>query len=215
MTAEGPVVEDCLEWTIREWIQYHQDHIVTSRTTYRGVPCWKNVMDLWVYQEIINETRPEVVVEIGVKHGGTTWWLADTLAVTVGEGTSVVAIDINLPSNPLPPSAVMLHGNSLAPEIIERATGACRGRRTMVIADGSHAADHVLGELRTYGPMVTPGCYFIVEDGVVDVMDWTQFTPGPMVAADRFVAESGDFEVDRSRERFVLTYAPRGFLRRV
>jgi Cephalosporin hydroxylase len=42
---------------------------------YRGIPTWKNVFDLWVIQEIIHETQPEMVVEIGCKFGGTTLWL--------------------------------------------------------------------------------------------------------------------------------------------
>ena len=32
-------------------------------------PTWKNVFDLWVIQEIIHETQPEIVIEIGCKFG--------------------------------------------------------------------------------------------------------------------------------------------------
>ncbi len=70
-------------------------------------------------------------------------------------------------------------------------------------------------ELRLYGPLITRGCYFIVEDGIVDVMEWRKFTPGPLVAVERFLAETADFEIDREREKFILTYAPAGFLKRV
>jgi cephalosporin hydroxylase len=48
----------------------------------------------------------------------------------------------------------------------------------MLLADGNHAAEHVFQELLLYGPMVAPGCYFVVEDGIVDVMDWPQYQPG-------------------------------------
>ena len=83
------------------------------------------------------------------------------------------------------------------------------------MADGNHAAEHVLQELRLYGPLVSEGCYFIAEDGIVDVMDWTEYTPGPLVAARRFVAETDEFIIDRSREKFLITYAPDGFLKRI
>lgn len=208
------MLENCLDWTVRDWVQHHQDRIVTQQVFYRGIPCWKNVMDLWVYQEILHETLVDVVVEIGVKHGGTTWWLTDTLR-TVGGSATVIAIDIDVPSRPLPDDVVMLQGNSLDPEILLEVTRLTRGARTMVIADGDHSAEHVLGELRAYGRLVTPGCYMIVEDGIVDVMDWKQFVPGPMVATERFLEETSDFEVDYSREKFLITYAPHGFLRRV
>jgi cephalosporin hydroxylase len=46
-------------------------------------------------------------------------------------------------------------------------------------------------------------------------MDWKEYTPGPMVAAQRFLAETDEFELDRAREKFLLTYAPGGFLKRV
>ena len=63
--------------------------------------------------------------------------------------------------------------------------------------------------------MVTPGCYFIVEDGIVDVMGWEEFTPGPLIAAQRFLEETDYFVADETREKFILTYAPGGFLKRV
>ena len=85
----------------------------------------------------------------------------------------------------------------------------------MVIADGNHAADHVLQELRLYGPLVSVGCYFIAEDGIVDVMEWKEFIPGPLIAVQCFLQENSDFEIDSAREKFILTYAPSGFLKRV
>ena len=83
----------------------------------------------------------------------------------------------------------------------------------MLMADGNHAAEHVFEELVLYGPMVAPGCYFVVEDGIVDLMDWPQYQPGPLAAVQRFLAESSDFEIDGDREKFILTYAPAGFLK--
>jgi cephalosporin hydroxylase len=36
-----------------------------------------------------------------------------------------------------------------------------------------------------------------------------------MEAVETFLAESDEFEVDASREKFFLTFNPRGFLRKV
>ena len=41
------------------------------------------------------------------------------------------------------------------------------------------------------------------------------FGPGPMEACREFLRETGDFEVDETREKFYLTYSPHGFLKRV
>jgi cephalosporin hydroxylase len=197
-----------LQATLQDLIQYHH------QVHYRGVPCWKNVMDLWVYQEILWETQVEAVIEIGVKFGGSTRWLSDALRTSAGSRSLVVGIDIAPNPAALPDNVVCLQGNSLDPGIAKAAARYCSGKRTMVIADGNHAADHVLQELRTYSPLVSPGCYFIAEDGIVDMMGWSAFPPGPREAVRGFLSETNEFEIDRRREKFLLTYSPDAFLRR-
>jgi cephalosporin hydroxylase len=202
-----------LDMTLRKWIERYQSQIVFEHIHYRGVMSLKNVLDLWIIQEIIDETKPEAVVEIGVKHGGTTLWLSDTMKLR-GDGI-VVSLDINRPPIQFPSNVHFILGDSIAPETVQQVKALCEGRRTMVIADGNHAASHVLQEMRLYGPLIAKGCYFISEDGIVDVMDWKEHTPGPMVAAHQFLAETDEFVMDHSREKFLITYAPDGFLKRV
>ena len=60
-----------------------------------------------------------------------------------------------------------------------------------------------------------------MEDGVVDVftseaskkLGWNE--PGPLHATDRFLKEDDRFVVDQQRERYLITYNPRGYLKRV
>ena len=69
--------------------------------------------------------------------------------------------------------------------------------------------------------LVSPGSYFIVEDGVVDIFDpraaprlgWEQ--PGPLAAIREFLARDERFVIDAGRERYLITYNPCGFLKRV
>lgn len=217
--ADAPIALETLEanldMTLREWIERYQQKIVFERVHYRGVPAWKNVLDLWVYQEIISEAEVECVVEIGARFGGTTLWLSDLLRNFRGDSGTVVSIDLERPAQTLPANVHFICGDSIAPETVAEVRALCAGRRTLVIADGNHAADHVLQEIRLYAPMIPEGSYFIAEDGIVDIMGWKEYTPGPMVAAQRFLAETDDFVLDRSREKFLLTYSPGGFLKRV
>ena len=213
--AESDGLAANLEMTLREWIERYQREIVFERIQYRGVPTWKNALDLWIYQEIIWECEIEVVIEIGTRHGGTTLWLSDLLRNFRGESTTVISIDLERPSLALPANVHFIRGNSIGPETLAEAHSVRRGRRTLVIADGNHAAHHVLEEMRLYGPLVSEESYFIAEDGIVDVMDWKEYVPGPLVAAQQFVSETNEFVIDRSREKFLLTYAPGGFLKRV
>jgi cephalosporin hydroxylase len=208
-------LEAQFDMTLRQWIERYQQKLVFEQVHYRGVPTWKNVLDLWVYQEIVWETGVEVAIEIGARHGGTTLWLSDLLRNVRGDRASVISIDLERPSRELPPNVHFICGDSIAPGTVAEASSVSAGRKTLVIADGDHAADHVLQEIRLYAPLIPVGCYFIAEDGIVDVMDWREYTPGPMIAAQRFLAENDEFELDRTREKFLLTYAPGGFLKRV
>jgi len=213
--TEGIGLEGNLDMTLRSWLERYQRDIVFEQVRYRGVAAWKNVLDLWVLQEIIWETGVDTVIEIGARHGGTTLWLSDVLANFRGPQAKVISIDLERPEVALPENVQFIRGDSIAPATVSEASSACAGRKTMVIADGDHAAEHVLTEMRLYGPLVSEGCYFVAEDGIVDVMAWKSYTPGPAVAAQQFVAETDEFVIDRSREKFLLTYAPNGFLKRV
>ena len=142
---------------------------------YHGIPSWKNVFDLRVIQEIIHETQPEVVVEIGAKFGGTTVWLSDVMR-TVASG-SVISVDLKKPEIDFPENVQFIQGDSIALETVEQVQRLRGGHRTMLMTDGNHKAGHVFQELMLYAPMVERGCYFVVEDGIVDVMDWQQYQP--------------------------------------
>lgn len=204
-----------LDMTLRQWIERYQRDVVFDQVHYRGVPTWKNVLDLWVIQEIIWETQVDAVVEIGVKHGGTTLWLSDILQAFRGANACVIGVDLERPATVLPPNVYFVEGDSVAPATVAKVRSLCDSRRTMIMADGDHRASHVLRELRAYAPLVAIGAYFIAEDGIVDVMQWTEYTPGPLRAARKFVSETNEFVIDRAREKFLLTYAPDGFLKRV
>ncbi len=152
-------------------------------------------------------------MEIGCKYGGSATWLADLMR-TVGSG-DVLAIDLLPRPASLPADVRFYQGDSTSPETLAHITAECTGKRTMIIADSNHAAEHVLAELRLYSPLVSVGGYFVVEDGIVDVMDWKRFIPGPMVGVHRFLAENDCFVIDGSREKFGITYNPDSFLKRV
>ena len=86
----------------------------------------------------------------------------------------------------------------------------------MVLLDSDHHMDHVLNELRLYHPLVTPGSYIVVEDTDMNGHPiLPKHGPGPMEAAQQFLKETSGFEVDAAREKLMLTFNPRGYLRRV
>ncbi len=214
-----------LDWPVRKWLQYHQTTVHQGslhqtpklQQSWMGRTIWKNPLDCWVYQEILYDTQPEVVVELGVAHGGGTLYMAhilDLLGIAAGE---VVGIDLDL-SHVMDlrhPRIRLIGGNCLDPATIRQVTDLCRGRKTMVIADCEHSKDHVIQELRAYSSLVSLGCYYIVEDGVCDVMGWPP-VPGPQAACAEFLGENPDFVNDAPlREKYLITYNFDGYLKRV
>jgi len=122
--------------------RFHRLYYMTSRRTWRntfflGVPIAKCPLDLWVYQEIINEVRPDLIVETGTAHGGSALYMA-TLCDLVGRGR-VVSVDIvaraGLPQHPRVNYVV---GSSVAPETFEQVREQLRpGETVLVHAGGS------------------------------------------------------------------------------
>lgn len=106
-----------------------------------------------------------------------------------------------------------LHGSTVDPDVVARVAAIAAGRPTMVILDSDHTAAHVRAELDAYAGMVTPGCYLVVQDGLVEELV-PDHGPGPLAAIDEFLAVDDRFEVDRDRQRLILTAAPSGWLLR-
>jgi cephalosporin hydroxylase len=86
----------------------------------------------------------------------------------------------------------------------------------MVVLDSDHHMPHVLNELRIYSKLVTKGNYLILEDTNINghPVD-RKFGPGPMEALEAFQREDSDFVSDRSREKFLMTFNPKGYLRKI
>lgn len=187
-----------------------------TNTYWLGVPVWKNPMDLWMYQEIIVQTRPDLIIETGTLHGGSALFLA-TMCDLVGKGR-VLTVDIKQRENlPKHDRIEYIVGSSVAPEILARLRGAFKpGDRAMVILDSDHSRDHVLKELRLYGQFVPKDNYLIVEDTNINGHPVDPFFgPGPMEAVHAFLKEDRDFIIDSGKEKCLMTFNPKGYLKKI
>jgi cephalosporin hydroxylase len=185
-----------------------------QQTYWLGVPILKSPLDCWVYQEIIHEQQPDLIIETGTDRGGSALFLA-SMCDLVGNGR-VLSIDVRSAANIRHPRVTLLVGDSTSATVLDSVREARRtARRCMVILDSDHHAAHVERELRAYREFVSVGSYMVVEDTNVNghpVM--SEHGPGPFEAVHAFVAEDSDFEIDKSREKFLLTFFPDGYLKR-
>jgi cephalosporin hydroxylase len=189
---------------------------VWEQTFWLGVATQKCPLDLWIYQEILSEQRPDLIVETGTCRGGSALFLA-SICDLLRHGR-VLTIDVERRADrPRHRRIRYLGGSSTDPAVVARVRAAARkAKRVLVILDSDHRKAHVLDELRAYAPLVSVGSYVIVEDTNINGHPvLPQFGPGPMEAARAFLARDRRFVVDRRREKLLLSFFPRGWLRRV
>lgn len=206
----------------RRWLRdtfhrYYYEAGPVWRANWLGVPVRQAATDLVVLQEILWDTRPDLIVETGTLFGGTARFFAHVLdAIGTGE---IVSIDIDhsqvADATREHERVRLITADSTAPETVATVRELAAGRRVMLHLDADHTSAAVLAELRAYGDLVTPGCYAIVGDTNLGGRPLAWPDPGPFAAAQTFLAEHRDFEVDHDREYQLLTMNPDGFLRRL
>lgn len=180
---------DTLAWMIKAGM--------TGAYTYNfqwlGRPIIQYPQDIHAMQEIIWATRPDVIVETGIAHGGSLILSASMLAMldycdAQANGTPlmpgvsnrrVIGVDIDIrahnrqaiEAHPMNHLITMIEGSSIAPDIVQQVRDLVGdAKRVLVSLDSNHTHDHVLAELEAYAPMTTVGSYCVVFDTLIEDM---------------------------------------------
>ncbi len=199
--------------------QFHEQYYesgVWRDTFWLGVKTFKCPLDLWIYQEILFELRPRYVIETGTAAGGSALFLASVCDLL--GGGEVITIDIEEQANrPAHPRIKYLRGSSVDEKLVCQIKDIVKDAGpVMVVLDSDHSKEHVLDELRIYGEMVTEESYLIVEDTNVNGHPVFQLHgPGPWEAVEQFLRETDCFVADGEREKFFVTFNPKGYLRKL
>lgn len=184
-------------------------------TWWMGIAVLKLPLDLWLYQEFLNEIKPDVIIECGTYQGGSALYLAHVLDL-LGHG-EITTIDVDdRTGRPQHPRITYVLGSSTDPAIVADVAAKVAGKKSIVILDSDHMAQHVYDELVAHAAHVSVGSYMIVEDTNVHGHPVRPtHPPGPAEGLARFLAERDDFIVEPAAEKFFLTFNPGGVLRRV
>jgi cephalosporin hydroxylase len=215
----------------REFFLKTCEHRYSYNFSWLGRPIIQYPQDIVALQEIVWRIRPDLIVETGIAHGGTTVLFASLLELLGGNGR-VVSVDLEIrrhnreaiETHPLAKRITMIEGSSIDPAVHARVKALAEGRGCiMVVLDSNHTHDHVLRELDLYAPLVSAGSYLVVMDTVVEYMPDDAFADrpwgkgnNPMTAVKEFLARNDRFAVDKELEdKLLVTVAPSGYLRRV
>lgn len=200
-------------------ILYEKSHKQTyDNTLWMGVNAMKCPLDLWIYQEILFEKQPDIIIETGTNKGGSSLFLASVCDLI--KNGEIITIDFTMMENTPTHSRIhYLQGDSTAKSSIEKIKTLMEkinpnnDKKIMVILDDDHSKKHVLEEIEIYGKFVTPNQYLIVEDTSMGGHPvWPELVGGPMEAVNEYMTNHTEFEIDNSKEKFLLTFNPNGYL---
>lgn len=196
-------------------IYFHKRDTTWKNTHWMGVPVQQIPFDLWIKQEIIFETKPELIIEAGTYDGGSALFYAHLFDL-MGEG-EIVSIDIEpQPNLPQHERIEYITDSSVSDKVLALLAERVKGKRVMVVLDSDHREAHVRKELEVLSLLVTQGCYLIVEDTNINGHPvLKEFGPGPMEALDDWLKTKPPFELDESREKYMVTFHPRGHWKRI
>ena len=183
--------------------------------TYRGVTCTKCPFDYVMYQMIISEIKPDLIIEIGSNEGGSALYLADLMRLN---GAGIVhSIDIenriddrvkNHPGIKFFFDGWLNYDLKLASQF----------ETVLIIEDSSHTYENTVAALSRFAPLVSEGSYLIVEDGIIDALGLSaQFGGGPVRAIKEFLLSHPEFVLDKKWSDFFgknTTFNTIGYLKR-
>ena len=195
---------------------------------WQGRPIIQYPQDVVVMQELIWSTRPDLIIETGIAHGGSLIFSASMLALldmcdAIQGGDrpdprvsrrKVLGIDIDIrahnraaiEAHPMASRIQMIQGSSIAPETIDQVKRIAADHSAILVClDSNHTHEHVLAELEAYAPLTSKSSYCVVFDTVVEdlpeslVLD-RPWGPGdnPKTAVWEYLKTHPEFVIDRS-----------------
>ena len=128
-------------------------------------------------QEIIWRTRPDVVIETGIAHGGSLVYHASLLELLGGNGR-VIGVDVEIRAHnraeiekhPMARRITLIEGSSVDPAVVARVT------REIAARTAGHGDPRLESHARArraspaHSPLVTRGCYLVVFDTLLEDM---------------------------------------------
>ena len=191
-----------------------------------GRPIIQYPQDIIALQEIIWETKPDLIIETGIAHGGSLIFSASNLALLdLIEASKrskqfnpkktkrkVVGVDIDIrihnkkaiKKHNLSYMIELIEGSSTDTKVINKIkTFAKKYSKVMVILDSNHTTEHVLSELTHYSKLVTKGNYCVVFDTLVGDLPKNVYKDrpwgpknNPKIAVKKFLNTNKDFIID-------------------
>jgi cephalosporin hydroxylase len=197
-----------------------------------GIPIIRLPDDILVFQELVWDMNPKVIVEIGVARGGSVI-LSSSLLHLLDNGGRVFGLDIDIRSHNrlaienhrLSKNVTLIEGDSTSPQVIsylENQLG--QDLIDILVLDSNHTHEHVYKELNSYSNLIRVGGYIVLPDTVIEYFPKGYYSSNrswdvgnnPMTALVQFLDENPNFRIDESRSsKAAISESPKGYIVRV
>lgn len=229
--VQGLMLDRDLHALSRVWVREIARYKYAYNFTWMGRPIIQFPQDMVAMQEIIWATKPNLIIETGIAHGGSLIYYASLMEM-MGLDGYVLGVDIDIRAHnkaeidghPMRKRIEMIQGSSVAAETLTAVAEHVNGKKSvLVVLDSNHTHEHVLQEIQQYSPFVTLHNYLVVYDTLVEDMpeDLINDRPwgkgnNPKTAVWEFLKSTNQFEIDKAIEaKILITVAPDGYLKRV
>lgn len=211
-----------------EWARVCEENRLSYEIDWLGVPVIQTPEDLILMQEVIFKIQPDILLEVGIAHGGGMIFEA-SLFELFGKG-KVIGVDVEIrdhnrrviESHPLSKRIELIEGSSIADSMIAKLAQRISPNATvLVFLDSNHTKDHVLHELALYQRFVNVGSYMVVFDTLssdlakMGAAKEMYIDNGPAEAVHDFLKTTSDFEIDQTYNKFYSSHNRDGYLRRI
>lgn len=225
MSKDQELKDLSLEWMIKA-----DKYKYSYNFSWLGRPIIKYPGDIVATQELIWETKPDLIIETGIAHGGSLMLSASILEL-IGHG-EVLGIDIDIrehnkkeiENHPLFKRITMIEGSSVDLETFKKVEEiAANKKKIMVFLDSNHTHEHVLNELKLYSKLVSVDSYLVLPDTFIEYFPKGYYSDrpwdvgnNPMTALREFMESNDDFIVDDVvSNKVLITEAFDSYLKRV
>ncbi len=213
-----------------DFITKSDQHNYAYNWTWLDMPIIQMPEDIMLVQEIIWETKPDIIIETGIAWGGSVVLYASILEL-IGKG-QVLAIDKVLPQHNI--DAIMKYnfssriklfeGSSIDESIVNAIRDIIKPTdKVMVLLDSNHTHAHVYEELKIWESFVTSGQYLVISDTIVEeIPEQTHRSrswghgDNPMTALNQFLSENNKFTRENDyNHKAICSFTRNGYLKRI
>lgn len=166
------------------------------QVTYKGIKAIRCPFDYVIYQMLIGEVRPDLIIEIGSHQGGGAMYLSDLMkAYNIDGEIHTIDITDDASKNLVSYSNVKFFNNGAENYDLDITKNF---KRILVIEDAAHTYECSKAAIDKFASVVSVGSYLIVEDGIVNELGIEkEYGGGPLKAIREFLPAHPEFVVDR------------------